>query len=135
MAVPATVLELNLVWFDLIATDPDLWTGQNLFEHIDARLSVHHVDVSTFPGTISVQNLKKQRSLYNKAPFREKMRISCTRYRNRVKCDKSVNLFDHFYPPQVAIPEPPRVDPLLKSKRKIDALQKKLRRFKAKWDV
>jgi hypothetical protein len=135
MAHPATAQQGLLVFFDLIAFY-DQWSAQNLFEHIVNRLAEHNIDPSSFPSTISVQNLAKQRSLFNKTSYRNKTKLACLKYRQEIGCDKTINIFDFFYPPTaLRLEPPPQADPRRNDKRKIDTLQKSLRRWKAKCEL
>jgi hypothetical protein len=135
MAHPATVQQGLLVVFDLIACH-DQWNAQNLFEHIVNRLAEHNIDPSSFPSRISVQNLAKQRSLFNKTSYRNKTKLACSKYRQEIGCENGSNLFDFFYPPTALPQEPaPPADPRRNDKRKIDTLQKSLRRWKAKCEL
>jgi hypothetical protein len=133
---PCTAVEGQLVVFDLIASNTE-WNSQMIRDHIVERLTANNVALSSFPSTISIQNLAKQRSLFNNIPYRKKMRLASARYHEQIGCERSINLFEFLYP--APIPPPPleiqEVDHRRKDKRKIDTLQKRLRRWKAKHEL
>ena len=108
-----------------------------MFDFIEQRLAYNNVNKSSIPFTISVSNLAKQRSMFNNTAYRNRMKISCSRYRTRIGCDDEKTLFDFFYP----ISAQPAVEPVAafdhrqNDKRKINNLHKKLRRSRAKCDL
>ena len=124
---PSTSQEGQLIIFDLLASNQD-WNVQTLFDFIVERFESINMDKSSFPSVLSVANLNNQRSKFNNTAYRQKMRLACSRYRQKHTCDKGVNLFDFFYPRpfQAIFPLPPS-DKRRDEKRKIDALQKKAR--------
>jgi hypothetical protein len=136
MELPSNHDEVVMVVFDLIVSD-QAWNGQSMFDFIEQRLAENNVNKSSIPFTISVSNLSKQRSLFNNTTYRKRMKNSCSRYRTRIGCDDDKTLFDFFYP----VPAQPAVEPVPASdyrkndKKKINKLQKKLRRSNAKCDL
>jgi hypothetical protein len=136
MASAPTSRDGKLLVFDLIASHEG-WNVQALLVHIEERLASNNIDISSFPSKVSLPNLTKQRTLFNNAAYRKKTRLACTRYRQQVGCDRSINLLDFFYPaPNIAQPSTPHpADPRRNDKRKIDTLQKRLRRMKSKFDL
>jgi hypothetical protein len=131
----STVSAGQLVIFDLIDIHNE-WNGQDLFDYVVDRFKATKSDVSSFPCRISVPNLSKQRSLFNNTSYRNKQRIACSRFRDKIGCGTEVGLFDFFYPilAEQVIPAVP-IDPRRNDKRKIDTLQKKVRRLKTKCEL
>jgi hypothetical protein len=132
---PSTSQEGQLVLFCLIDSHQD-WNVQTLLEYIVSRLESIKMDKFSFPCVLSVPNLSKQRSNFNEAAYRQRMRLACSRLGKKFGCEKGVNLFEFFYPCpcEPIIPLPPQ-DPRRDGKRKLDAIQKKARRWKAKCEI
>ena len=134
MAFPATTKEAALVCFDLILSNEE-WKGQELFDYITERFKTNKIEISSFTALISVKNLNKHRSLFNNTTYRAKIKLARSRYREKTDYAAGKTLFDICYP---VIEQSPAVQPTSaqkKDKRKIDSLQKKLRRWKVKFDL